>query len=247
MFKYINRASALTALYILVLAIESFFMYKYKLEYYGYCRILSSIILFLFVFKRKQFKSVRLYYYIGLSFTVIADFMTIFLYENLYNIGMSLFIISYISFATIISRHSSIKDRKNIPTVIYALTFMEALLIILQYSISTILDIINIAQLGLHVLVLLLILYWLVKGFKRKKGRNIYFIFSSFLMLFTNIIYALDIYLLNRKYPVVDAIVVMLQAIYLYLLAKGVDVFKNTQYIKLEVSIKYNKNKRYSY
>ncbi len=241
----LNKPFLLTILYTLAVLVEGIFLYKGKLNLYGYSRFFSTFILFIFVFNRKQFKSVRLYYYIGLSFAVLADLLTIYLYENLYNIGMSLFILSYLSFATIINRYSAIKERKQVPIIIYALALLEILFITVHFLVPTLQETVNLLQIGLQVIVLILILYWSLKGISRKRGRNNYFIFSAILILFTNIVFAIDIYALSRKHPAIDALVVIFHGLYLYTLAKGVNNFKNT--FSAEETIQYKKKKKYRY
>lgn len=213
----------------LVLLMECIALYKLKYHYYDFSRLLTSIILLVYVFKRKELKFIRLYFYIGLSFVVVADVITLFFYDVWLYLGISLFTFSYISFAAIFFRYRQIRERKNIPPVLPLLAIFLTILMILYYVIPGIMETIILIQSAVHVIVLGIILVWAFKGNKRTKGRNPYFFPAAILIVLANIAYAVDINLINRKYVLVDVLVVFLHGVYMLMLANAVNTYKKIQ------------------
>ena len=217
----------LQILFALALLIECLLIYKCKYNYYSYVRIFTSVILFVFVFSRVGFKRMRLYYYIGLTFCVAADVLTIFLYNSFFYIGMTLFTLAYVAFANIMYRTREIKERKKIPSVLITISVAVILLDLIYYFVPSVTDAVSYIQLGFHVLIVAIILIWSIKGNKRKKGKIPYFVMAAIIIVLANIAYAVDIHVLLRKHPSVDALVVFLHGVYLLVLAKGINDFKN--------------------
>ena len=218
--------------FILFLLIECIALYKSKFHYYQLARLLTSFVLLAFVFKRNEFKFIRIYFYIGLSFVVLADILTMFYGDVLFYIGISLFTFSYLSFAAIFFRYRQIKERKNIPVQLYLLAILLAILLTLYYFIPDVRETITIIQIIAHVLILGIILVWAFKGIKRTKGKNPYFFPAAILILLANITYLVDVNILNREYGLLDVLVVFLHGAYLLILAKGINQFKQIQEIK---------------
>ena len=218
---------ALQITFILLLLIECLLIYKSKYTNYSYVRMLASVILFVYVFSREGFKRMRLYYYIGLTFCVAADVLTIFLYNSFFYIGMTLFTLAYVAFANIMYRTREIKDRKNIPPVLITILIVVALLDLIYYYVPTVTDAVSYIQIGFHILILAIIMVWSIKGSRRKKANTPYFLIASIIIVLANITYFVDIQILLRKHPSVDALVVLLHGLYLLVLAKGINDFKN--------------------
>ena len=213
----------------LALLLECVALYKSRFHYYDFARLLTSIILLIYVFKRKELKFIRLYFYIGLSFTVLADILTLFFFDVWFYIGISLFTFSYLSFAAIFFRYRQIKERKNIPTVLPLLAVLLTILLALYYYIPGVRDTITMIQCAVHVIVLGIILVWSFKGNRRTKGKNPYFFPAAIGIVLANIAYAVDVNLINRKYVLLDVLVVLLHGTYLLLLANAVNTYKKTE------------------
>ena len=220
----------------LALLMECVALYKSRFHYYDFARLLTSIILLFYVYKRKELKFIRLYFYIGLSFVVLADILTLFFYDVWFYIGISLFTFSYLSFAAIFYRYRQIRERKNIPTVLPLFAILLIILLALYYYIPGVRDTITIIQSIVHVIVLGIILVWAIKGNRRSIGRNPYFFPAAIVIVLANIAYAVDINLINRKYVLLDVLVVLLHGVYLLMLANAVNTYKKTEVPESEKS-----------
>ena len=215
--------------YCFVLFIECVALYTSRFHYYEASRLMTSIILLLYVFKSKELKFIRLYFYIGLSFAVLADILTLFFSGIWFYTGLSLFTFSYLSFAAIYFRYRQIKERKNIPPVIYILSILLTIIISLNFYLQEIKDILFEIQVLVHGLVISIILLWAIKGNRRTTGKNPYFLPSAILIVLANICYFVDVNILFRKYVLLDITVVFFHGMYLLLLSKAINDYKKVQ------------------
>ena len=215
--------------YCFVLLLECAALYKSRFHYYEVTRLLTSIILLVYVFKRKELKFIRLYFYIGLSFVVLADILTLFFSDFWFHAGLSLFTFSYLSFAAIYFRYRQIKERKNVPPVLSVLAILLTILMALNFFLPEIKDILTDSLILVHGLVICIILVWAIKGNRRTIGKNYYFLPSAILIVLANLCYLVDVNLFLRKYVLLDISVIFFHGVYLLLLSKAVNDYKKVQ------------------
>ena len=208
--------------YCIVLLFECVALYKSKFHFYQAARLLTSVILFLLIYKGDKVRVKNLYIYIALSFVFIADLLTMFCNGFLFYVGLSLFTFSYLSIAAILYRRRVIRDRKNIPPVLYLLGITQLILMSLYYFIPNINETITVVQIIIHVVVIFIILIWAIKVYRWKKDKNWLYILVAILIIITNIIYVIDVNFLNRKYVIIDVLVVLFHGLYMLLLTISV-------------------------
>ena len=212
--------------YCLVLLIECAALYKSRFHYYQIARLLTSVILFLLIYKGDKARVISLYIYTAFSLVVTADILTLFFQDIWFYFGKSLFTFSYLSFAAIFYRFRQIKEHKDIPPVLSVLAILLTILLALYYFIPDIRETITIVQVIVHVLVIGILFIWAIKVNRRTNKKNPYFLPTAIFIILANMCYLIDVNLLNRKYVLLDISVVFFHGVYLLLLSKAVN--KNT-------------------
>jgi len=216
-FKYLDL------LFYLILLIECVSLFLSRPHFYEAARLLISIILFIYNYKGDKANIFSLYIYTGLSIVFIADILTLFYGGFLYFAGLSLFTLSYISFAAIFYRCRQIAERKKIPLNLLSLAALQFILIGLFYFVNGIADNVWIAQGILHTIVLIILMTWAFKSNKRV-GINKFFLLAAILMLVANILFAI-VLIQNNQYVVMRVIVVLIHGLSLLLLSKATNKY----------------------
>ena len=217
-----KRDQILEILYCIVLLAECIALYKVRPHYYQFTRLLTTLILFVYVYRGDNTKVFNLYIYVAIAFVALADILTLFTKNNWFYIGLSLFTFSYLSLSAIFYRKRKNISRKKIPPTLIVIAILLIILISLKCFIPEIAMIIIPLQSITHAIVIGILVVWSAKVKSTKMIKNGYLIPASLLILLANICYTADIFMFNMQYTIMRVLVVFLHGLYLLLLFTGI-------------------------
>ena len=189
-----KRDQILQILYCIVLLAECIALYKVRPHYYQFTRLLTTLILFVYVYRGDNTKVFNLYIYVAIAFVALADILTLFTKNNWFYIGLSLFTFSYLSLSAIFYRKRKNISRKKIPPTLIVIAILLIILISLKCFIPEIAMIIIPLQSITHAIVIGILVVWSAKVKSTKMIKNGYLIPASLLILLANICDAANIY-----------------------------------------------------
>ena len=215
----------LQLLFMILLLVECISMYNSNYTIYGYTRILAVFPLLLSVFDYRFIKTLNIAYYTIVVIVMAADILTIKFRGYEFYIGLSLFSYVYLSYAVFLYRYLPEKKHRFFPPLIYVLGIFLAIIIILFKYLTNLRDVLSMIQAAIHTFILILLFYWTMKSRQKKKKNNSYILISSVLIIVANILYAIDMNILYRKYVLVGVLVVFFHGLYLYSISQCIVLY----------------------
>ena len=215
----------LIVVFILTLIIEFVSLYFKHVTLY-ICSSVSIVPIMLFYgFSITKINITQVYFYLFMLLSWAADIMSLSGNSTVFYIGLSLYSFSYMFLGGIFYK-ILIKDKHTYFPDSYYLVSIFMLIIIIMFSLNSgYSNKIMIVQQLLHVFVLGSVTY---RAFNLRKNKlfKLYFIPGVIILLFTNLLYAIDVMILHQKYPFLDSLDVFLYGIYLLFITKGVLFYK---------------------
>ena len=223
----IKKFSLFSVLFGLVLMAECISLYLGKTLYYQFVRLVSSLLLFLMIYIGDKADVKRIYVYATITFVVLADLFTMFGKTGaIFSIGMSFFTYSYLMLATIMYQKIPNRDvttRNKIPSLILVIAILIAIMQGINYFTTGLGELLSLLQIFVHSVGIIILSIWAIKLSVEWKRKHLYFIVTTGLILLANICYVFDIYFFERRYILIDVLVVLLHGLYLYTLVRGVN------------------------
>jgi len=191
---------------------------------YSIARVFVAPILLLRLVRFSFFKKVSLFIYISFFFTILADLFTLYGSYPIAHIGLSFYTINYLSISCYLHHLYVKKNGNNVNRLYILLVIIVVLLDILWLKASHLRYPINIAQVMLHALsiIYLSVGAFTVKNKSYSKKDSTLFPIVAVVIIFTNIVYLIDVLYCHRKYAILDSIVGFGNGLYLFLLTRSV-------------------------
>lgn len=218
-----NTEFVLFILFWAAVLIETIALYKCKYPFYIVSRMCVVPILLIRIFSSQMRKKLNVFIYIGLLASITADAFTIFggyFPYSLDYIGLSMFSLSYLAFGCALQQFKNIHNRSYIFFIVF--TILLASVNVLWIYAPEARKPVFYTQISIHIGILIFLIFATISTIKRVKllGVNI-LLWATVAIIITNIIFGIDILLLNRLHPSVDGLVGLGNGVYLFLLTKG--------------------------
>lgn len=205
------------------LFVECYALHKHLSELYAFSRVFIVPILFIRVFWDKRGMLIHPIFYIGLIVSFVGDIITYIDKFYLVNIGLNLYTASYVAFACFALQLRRVYDY----TYYLFFCFLGAIAVFayLWFVFYSLRDFLFYMQIGLHIVVLVFLLFTSIKMRERVKNVSLanLFLTAVILIIVANVIYGIDLILdPGRRYSKwLDPAVGFGNGIYLYIISKS--------------------------
>ncbi len=215
-----NEQALLFIVFWASVLVEGIALYKREYLLYGIARMFVVPVLLLRSLRSPAFRNIGLYFYIFLGLSFLADAFTAFGNYTMACIGHSFYTLGYLCLGCWLLL---LKKESNLGNIIFITTILLLLIInsIWIYAPELHKQILSVL-IALHCITLLLTLFFATSVVK-KVGKNSYFNLLSgiLIIIFTNLLYGVDILHFHQSRSWIDALVGLGDGAYLFLLTKS--------------------------
>ena len=215
-----NTNAVLFVSFWFFLLVECAALFTRHYTIYTIARVLVIPILLTRVLWSANRYKMNVYFYLCLLLSFVADLFTLFGNQNISYIGLSLYSVSYLAMA---SYFQEIKYRNTFNHIIFLITStIIGVLVFLWLFVSELHKQIFYIQIALHCIILFYACFsfYVIRKEKKNFSVNLFMLSLSF-VLFSNLVFALDILYFHRRLSIMDSLVGLGNGLYLYLFTKG--------------------------
>jgi len=207
--------------FFFALLTETYALYSSHFRIYSLSSVTIVPVMLIYGFSITQISNTRIYFYTFMLLSWAADILTLSSDGNLFYIGLSLYSFAYIFIGGVFFKKYKNKTNSFFPETYYLGAILLVIIILMVYFNNSYADIAVIAQDLIHVFIIVTITYWVIK-LRKDKNYKLYFLPAVIFIIASNLLFALDQLVLHRKYPLIDALDVFMNGLYIFFVTKGV-------------------------
>jgi len=216
-----SEQALLFIIFWLSVLVESIALYKREYIAYGISRMFVVPVLLLRSLRSPALNNIGLNFYLFLGLSFLADAFTSFGNYMLACIGHSLYTLGYLSLACwfLLLKKNNITGNIIFITTVLLLSIINSLWIYAPELHKQTLSVL----ISFHCIILLFTLNCTIRvSNKIGKSSSLLFLFGVLAIIFTNLLYGVDVLYLRQSHSWIDALVGIGNGLYLFVLTKGI-------------------------
>ena len=201
--------------------LECVALYKRQYTIYGFSRAVVAPILLVRLITSISGHKVNRYIYLFLLFSILADLLTIFGTPKIEYIGLNLYTVGYLSLACFFLQLKNNYLSASLITFLVSLIIVVTTTIIWLFAPELHKEVFYI-KITIHTLILILLGYSFISASFKLKSivyRNL--LLSVILIVITNILFGIDVFIANYKYSIIESLIGLGNGVYLFLITRG--------------------------